>query len=91
MDLARLVARKVFRWKPKPLRTAQELGLLPDLGAGFTPVEGATFEIRDVTVKFGNVVAVDSLSIDLRGGGSWDSSDRTAPGRRPRSTPSPAS
>lgn len=48
-------------------------------------------ETTDLTVKFGGLTALDSVSFQIRRGRSSDSSDPTAPVRPPASTPSPGS
>lgn len=66
-NLGKMIAR-VFGWRPKPPKSAQELGLLTQVGAGFEKVKPARLEIKNLTVKFGNVVAVADWSITLRAG-----------------------
>lgn len=65
-DLAKRIAR-LFGWKPKPPLNARQLGLLTDVDS-FVKVKPATLEVKDLTVKYGNVVAVDSLSFTLKAG-----------------------
>lgn len=66
-DLGKKIAG-LFGWKPKPPLNAKELGLLKDIDSSFVKVKPATLEVKDATVKYGNVVAVDSLSLTLRAG-----------------------
>jgi ABC-type branched-subunit amino acid transport system ATPase component/branched-subunit amino acid ABC-type transport system permease component len=65
MDFGQLIAR-LFGWKPKPPASSVERGVLPEEVVGFTPVEAATLEVQNVTVRYGAVVAVEDLSLTLR-------------------------
>lgn len=67
-DLGKLIWRKVFRWQPKPPKTAQELGLLTDIDATFEKVNPATLQIQDVTVRYGAVTAVKDWNVTLTAG-----------------------
>lgn len=67
-DLGKAIWKKLFRWKPKPPKTAQELGLLTKIGDGFEKVDPATLVISDVTVRYGAVTAVDQWNATLTAG-----------------------
>lgn len=59
---------KLFGWRPKALKSARELGLLDEIDSDYDKVVPATLEVKNVTVKYGAVTAVDDLSVTLEAG-----------------------
>jgi sulfate-transporting ATPase len=65
MDMGKSLMR-MLGWRQKPKPGAAELGLLTELRSEFVKIQPAVLEVADLTVKFGNVVAVSNLSMTVR-------------------------